>query len=290
MAGSAGPVKGGETFCSNNRRMRDLFDVKALLIIALIFIPLEMILPLRGGQKLLRKHWLNDTIYFFLNGLVVKIGLLALVALAIGAIGVLVPHTVTVAVQSQAIWLQVAEVLLVADTGFYFAHRTFHKIPFLWKFHAVHHSIEEMDWLAAHRVHPVDQILTKGASYLPVFALGFSSTAIVIFALIYKWQALVIHSNSRIGLGPLKWLFASPHFHHWHHANEPAALDKNFAGQLPLLDLIGGTFFLPAHMPAQYGTNDPVPALYPDQMMYPFRAMMAAPLSPMAAPSGDVPA
>jgi sterol desaturase/sphingolipid hydroxylase (fatty acid hydroxylase superfamily) len=270
--------------------MLDLFDVKALSIVVLIFIPLEMVLPLRGGQKLLRKHWLNDVVYFFLNGLVVKIGLAALVVLAVGAIRVLVPHAVTVAVQSQAVWLQVVEVLLVADTGFYFAHRTFHKVPFLWKFHSVHHSIEEMDWLAAHRVHPVDQILTKGASYLPVFALGFSDTAILIFVLIYKWQSLVIHSNSRIGLGPLQWLFASPHFHHWHHANEPAALDKNFAGQLPFLDLIGGTFFLPGRMPAQYGTNDPVPALYPDQMMYPFRAIIAEPLSPMAAPSGDVPA
>jgi sterol desaturase/sphingolipid hydroxylase (fatty acid hydroxylase superfamily) len=281
------PVKGGETFCSNNRRMLDLFDVKALLIVALIFIPLEMILPIRGEQKLLRKHWLNDVIYFFLNGLLVKIGLLALVVLAVGAIRIMVPHAVTVAVQSQAVWLQAVEVLLVADTGFYLAHRSFHKIPFLWKFHSVHHSIEEMDWLAAHRVHPADQILTKAASYLPVFLLGFSSTAILIFALTYKWQSLVIHSNSRLGLGPLKWLFASPHFHHWHHANEPAALDKNFAGQLPLLDLIGGTFFLPEHMPAQYGTNDPVPALYADQMIYPFRAMTAAPLISAHAASGE---
>jgi hypothetical protein len=67
-------------------------------------------------------------------------------------------------------------------------------------------------------------------------------------------------------------------------------LDKNFAGQLPLLDVIGGTFFLPAGMPAQYGTNDPVPVLYPDQMAYPFRAMIARPLPALAASSGDVPA
>ena len=67
--------------------------------------------------------------------------------------------------------------------------------------------------------------------------------------LIFKWQALVIHSNSRIGIGPLKWLFASPQFHHWHHANEPAAIDKNFAGQLVFLDWLGGTCSCPTACP-----------------------------------------
>ena len=130
------------------------------------------------------------------------------------------------AVQSQPLWLQVPEVLLVADIGFYLAHRAFHAVPFLWKFHSMHHSIEEMDWLAAYRVHPLDQILTKSASFLPVYALGFSDSAILLFVLIYKWQSVAIHSNSRIGLGPLKWLFASPQFHHWHHAKEPAAMTR----------------------------------------------------------------
>lgn len=159
---------------------------------------------------------------------------------------------------------------MLADTGFYLAHRAFHAVPFLWRFHSIHHSIEEMDWLAAHRVHPVDQILTKSASFVPVFALDFSSTAILIFTLIYQWQSLFIHSNTRIKVGPLKWLPASPQFHHWHHANEREAWDKNFAGQLPLLDMLGGTLFMPYRMPQKYGTDDPVPPLYHQQLAYPF--------------------
>ena len=159
---------------------------------------------------------------------------------------------------------------MLADTGFYLAHRAFHAVPFLWRFHSIHHSIEEMDWLAAHRVHPVDQILTKSASFVPVFALDFSSTAILIFTLVYQWQSLFIHSNTRIRVGPLKWLLASPQFHHWHHANEREAWDKNFAGQLPLLDILGGTLFMPDRMPQKYGTDDPVPPLYHQQLAYPF--------------------
>ena len=257
--------------------MLALFDFKAILITALIFIPLEMLLPSRREQKLLRRHWRNDGIYLIFNSAVIKLGLLVAAVGLLSAIHAMVPGTIGLAVQSQPIWLQAIEVLVVADTGFYFAHRCFHAIPFLWKFHAIHHSIEEMDWLAAYRVHPLDQILTKTASYLPVFLLGFSSEAVLIFALIYRWQSLIIHSNSRISLGRhLEWLLATPHFHHWHHANEPAAYDKNFAGQLPLLDRIFGTLFLPDTMPARYGTDDPVPTLYHQQLAYPLDQALPA--------------
>lgn len=94
-----------------------------------------------------------------------------------------VPEALTAAVQSQPVWLQAIEALLIADIGFYLAHRAFHAVPFLWRLHAIHHSIEEMDRLAAHRVQPVDQILTKSASFLPLFALGFSAEAVLIYVL-----------------------------------------------------------------------------------------------------------
>ena len=252
--------------------MFDLINFKAVLIIALIFIPLEQLLPLHGEQSATRRHWLNDVFYLLFNGIVIKLGLLLVIGVALLLVDHLVPRALIAAVQSQPVWLQAIEVLLIADIGFYLAHRTFHAVPFLWRFHAIHHSIEEMDWLAAHRVHPVDQILTKSASFLPVLALGFSGEAILIFALVYQWQSVFIHSNTRIRFGPLKWLLASPQFHHWHHANERQAYDKNFAGQLPFLDLIGGTLFLPDSMPRKYGVDEAVPQLYHQQLAYPFVA------------------
>lgn len=254
----------------------ELLDLKAILIVALIFIPLERILALHPEQKINRQHWLNDLFYLLFNGIVIKLGLLTLIGAMMAGIAVFKPASITAAVASQPIWLQTIEVLLIADLGFYLAHRAFHAVPFLWKFHSIHHSIEEMDWLAAHRVHPVDQIATKAASMLPIFALGFSGAAIAIYAVIYHWQSLLIHSNVRIGFGPLKWLVASPQFHHWHHANEPEAYDKNFAGQFSLLDVLGGTLFMPERMPHQYGTHDPVPHLYHQQLTYPFLAEKAA--------------
>jgi len=250
-------------------------DLEQYLIAALIFIQVELYFPLRAEQKFFRKHWCNDLIFLILNGVIIQLGLLAIFAGLIAVLPLLVPHGVANAVRSQPLWLQIIEVMLVADFGFYAAHRAFHAFPFLWKFHSLHHSIEEMDWLAAYRVHPVDQIITKSASFLPVFALGFSDSAILVFFLVFKWQSTWIHSNNRIGLGPFRWLLASPHFHHWHHAREPAALDKNFAGQLPFLDWICGTLFMPKAMPAAYGTDEPVPQRYDRQILYPFRALLA---------------
>jgi len=243
-------------------------DFQSYLIVALIFIQLELFFPLRVRQKKFRRHWPNDVANFLINGIIIPLGLLLSITAMMALFRLTVPHAVSAAVQSQPLWVQVLEVLLVADIGFYLAHRAFHAIPFLWKFHSIHHSIEEMDWLAGYRVHPLDQLLTKSASFLPVYALGFSNSAILVFVLVYKWQSVAIHSNSRIRLGPLKWIFASPQFHHWHHAREP--LNKNFAGQLPFLDAIGGTLFMPAQMPESYGTDDPVPVRYDQQVLYPF--------------------
>jgi sterol desaturase/sphingolipid hydroxylase (fatty acid hydroxylase superfamily) len=135
----------------------------------------------------------------------------------------------------------------------------------------VHHSIEEMDWLASYRIHPIDQILTKTASFVPIFLLGFSVEPILIFAVIYQWQVLLIHSNVRIGFGILNWIIASPQFHHWHHANCPEAIDKNFAAQLSIWDLVFGTLHLPrGRVPERYGTDEPVPRSYVAQLIYPF--------------------
>lgn len=255
----------------------DLIDLKAILILALIFVPLERLIPLRTEQGTFRKHWVNDVVYLFLNGLLIRVGFIFLVGALMATIRSLVPDAVALAVQSQPLWLQTIEVIILADVGYYLAHRAFHTVPLLWKFHAIHHSIEEMDWLATHRVHPVDQIITSAISLIPVYAAGFSGPAVALFAIFYQAQALLIHSNIRLGFGPLKWILASPHFHHWHHANEPQAFDRNFAAQLAVIDVIAGTLFLPGRMPKRYGTNDPVPPLYHQQLAYPFRRQPHAP-------------
>ncbi|MDR6832760.1 MULTISPECIES: sterol desaturase family protein [unclassified Sphingopyxis] len=249
-----------------------LVDLQSAWLIALIFLPLERLLPARPNQGPLRRGWFNDTVFFILNRIPIGIGLLVVAAGSIAVGQAVLPTEFRASVAQQPLWLQVVALMLVADLCFYAMHRLFHTLPTLWRFHAIHHSIEELDWLAAHRVHPVDQILTKGASIAPVFALGFADGAIAIFFLLYQWHSLMLHANLRIGFGPLHWVFASPCFHHWHHADHPEAWNRNFSAQFPIWDVIFGTAHMRRDaMPTRYGIDDDVPATYARQLLYPFR-------------------
>jgi sterol desaturase/sphingolipid hydroxylase (fatty acid hydroxylase superfamily)/protein-S-isoprenylcysteine O-methyltransferase Ste14 len=243
----------------------------ALLILACIFIPLERLLPLHGGQRILRRDWLLDLTHLMFNHFLIRAGSVVVVGGLMAAYTWAVPHSATDWVRALPLWAQLIGVLVVADVGYYTAHRLAHAIPFLWKFHSVHHSIEEMDWLASHRVHPFDQIFTNTLSLFPVFCLGFSAPAMVLFSLIFQAQSLWLHSNTRITIGPLKWLIASPEYHHWHHANQREAYDRNFSALLSVIDVIGGTIFLPKSRPERFGVSDPVPKSYPQQLLYPFK-------------------
>jgi sterol desaturase/sphingolipid hydroxylase (fatty acid hydroxylase superfamily) len=251
----------------------DPFGLTTILIVALVFVPLERLFPLRRAQATLRKNWLNDLIFLVFNGLLIKIGLLMVIAGTLFAAARLMPASIQSAIQALPLWVQLPLLIMVSDLGFYWTHRMFHAVPWLWRYHAVHHSIEELDWLAASRVHPVDQILTKGASLVPVFALGFSAWAVGAYAVIYQWQSILIHSNVRLRIGPLSSLIACPQFHHWHHSSELEARDKNFAGQLSFLDALFGTLYVPqARWPTTYGLDQPMRQRYAFQLLYPFLA------------------
>jgi sterol desaturase/sphingolipid hydroxylase (fatty acid hydroxylase superfamily) len=245
-------------------------DWRQILVLLLIFVPLERLLPHRHGQRIFRKRWTTDTVYLLVNGLVIRFGFAGILAVAMPLIDRGVPDSLQAYVASQPLWLQVPVAILIADLGFYCHHRLFHAVPFLWRFHAIHHSIQELDWLAAHRVHPVDQLASSSMILLPLFALGFSAEVIAIYGAVYFLQSHLVHSNTRLGYGPLDWLFASPRFHHWHHANAPAAFDRNFGGQTLIWDRLFGTLRMPRDFPSRYGTDDPLPDDYPRQLLAPF--------------------
>ena len=210
-------------------------------------------------------------IYVFANGALLRMGLGAVIVVTPVLSTWLVSPALRAAVARQPYWIQVIEAVILADLGFYVAHRLFHGVPWLWRFHAIHHSIQELDWLAGVRVHVLDQLATKGISMLPLLLLGFDAVPIAISAGIYFWHSILLHANVRLTFGPLRWVIASPVFHHWHHAARPAAYGKNFAGQLSILDKLFGTMYMPeGQTPEKYGLEDTVPQTYISQMLYPF--------------------
>jgi lathosterol oxidase len=140
----------------------------------------------------------------------------------------------------------------------------------MWRFHAIHHSSRELDWLAGSRLHLVDIVVTRAVTFLPLFVLGFSELAILLYVVGVSFQAVWVHANLRFRYGALRWAFTTPEFHHWHHAAAPA--DRNFAVHLPLLDHFFGTAHVPDRWPERYGIEgDSVPEGWPAQFVAPFK-------------------
>jgi sterol desaturase/sphingolipid hydroxylase (fatty acid hydroxylase superfamily) len=221
-------------------------------------------------RRFRRDRWRTDVVHLLLNNLLITAGLfVALVALIVVS-HPLVSTDLQAAIVAQPAWLQFVEAVLVADVVQYWAHRATHEIPLLWRFHKVHHSIEEMDWLAAGRLHPIDAVFTRSLTILPLYLLGFTKETFGAYLGLTLLQAIFIHANVRFRFGPLRWVTATPEFHHWHHANEPQAVNKNFAGNMPVLDILFGTVYLPARMPHAYGIDEPAPHGYVAQMRWPF--------------------
>ncbi len=244
--------------------------VFGIVVAAAIFIPLEQLFALHP-QKILRRGWKTDLVHFLVNNVLSTAGIFVVVVVFAVVGHGLVNAGFQAAVRAQPWPLQFLEALAITEVAGYWAHRATHRVPLLWRFHRVHHSITQMDWLASAHLHPVDQIFTRSCVIIPLFVLGFSKATFGAYLVFAAIGALFIHSNVRLRFGPLRWIIATPEFHHWHHANQPGAIDRNFAGQLPLLDVVFGTAHLPRRWPDAYGVNEPEPPTYLGQLAWPFR-------------------
>jgi sterol desaturase/sphingolipid hydroxylase (fatty acid hydroxylase superfamily) len=154
-------------------------------------------------------------------------------------------------------------------------HRLFHSGKW-WPFHAVHHSSKEVDWLASARVHPVNELLNLLAQASPVLLLGYDPTLTLSTAPFLTLYAILLHANVNWDYGPLRAWIASPVFHRWHHSDIPEARDKNFAGLLPVWDIIFGTYYMPKNtQPKTFGIDAPMPKGFLGQIKEPFAVLFS---------------
>ena len=253
-----------------------LAPAQALLIAAAVFIPFERLAELHPGQRIFRQGWATDVLSLFMNRLLLYAVLLIVLARldAVGAIGFPALRTW---VETRPLWAQSLLAIALGDLGVYGIHRLEHRVPWLWRFHAVHHLAEEMDWLVGFRFHPFDLLLLRVASLGPLVALHMSPAAIGIFIAVSGWQSYLSHANVRLPFGPLRWVFVSPEFHHWHHGAEREAFDKNYASVIAFWDVVFGTVHLPrGHGPLRYGIDEHVPTGWVDRFFHPFRRRLRA--------------
>jgi sterol desaturase/sphingolipid hydroxylase (fatty acid hydroxylase superfamily) len=170
------------------------------------------------------------------------------------------------------LWLQAGIFLVGSDLMMYWIHRGFHR-PALWRYHAVHHSSTDLDWISAARFHPVNIFLGSVATDVVLLLAGISPNVLVFLGPFTIAHSAFVHANLNWTLGPFKYVLAGPVFHRWHHTAAEHGGEKNFASTFPVLDLIFGTFYMPKNaMPEAYGIADATfPPTFGQQMLYPFR-------------------
>lgn len=248
--------------------MDQFLDVLVSFVILLIvFLPLERAFPARE-QRVFRREWGTDLLFFLGQYLLWTGPVVAALVFVHDRVDALPLQGVREAVASLPFWAQFLVVVFLSDLSIYWAHRWSHSNPFLWRFHRVHHTSERLDWIAAHREHPVDNLYTRLVENLPVILLGFPLAALAGFAVFRGLWAIYIHSNVSLVPGPLRYVLGAPRLHHWHHEVGKGGR-VNFANLSPLMDLLFGTYHDPGHMPARYGIEDDRSHAYLPQLVSP---------------------
>lgn len=258
----------------------------SFLALFLIFRPLECVFPAARGQRFFRPQWGTDLCFFLGESLLFNGAVLWVLGRFEPWIRAATPHSLRAYVGGLSWWQQAILAVLLGDFLIYWGHRLQHRIGFLWRFHVIHHSAEHLDWLAAHREHPVDSLYTIFLVNLPIFALGLPIRSLVWFAAFRGLWAVFIHANVRLPIGPLRVLIGAPELHHWHHDRQRDS--GNYANVSPLFDVLFGTYRRPEGEPNAMGVQELVPKGYIGQLLYPFRRRKVQPDSVQAL-TGRVP-
>ena len=250
------------------------FFVLRLLFTGFLFIPLETIFPHREEQGIFRYEWREDLFYYLVSSMMVQVltWLSFMPAQTLFAITSWTEFRAWVAALPFAV--QFIAIMFLTDLVQYWVHRLFHRIPALWRFHAVHHSAQAMDWIAGARMHFFEILALRSTTVIPMIVLGFSQGAVNAYILVVYLYATFVHSNLGWKFGFLEKLLVTPRFHHWHHGIEKEAIDVNFAVHFPLFDKIFGTHHMPENgrWPSGYGIGGhPVPKGYWQQFLHPFQ-------------------
>lgn len=259
-----------------------------LVLLAIIFVPLERYFGERHAGRS-RTELASDLGFYFISSLLPAVLLAAPLALVAIAGQRLLPDALPAAMTALPLWAKLLLGLLIGEVGTYWGHRLSHEVPWLWRYHAVHHSTEQLYFLANTRTHPVDMVVTRLFGLTPLYLLGLAgpnaagSAAPVLLLLIGTVWGFFIHANLRWRFGPLEWLVATPAFHHWHHSKFEH-INSNYASTLPVLDRLFGTYHLPPEWPASCGIEAPMPVGLGGQLLAPWRRAPAA-VTPAAAPA-----
>lgn len=257
-----------------------------VLFTGLLFIPIESIFPRKEDQPIFREEWREDLFYYLVSSLMVQVLTYLTFAPAKSILAVTSLTQLRTWVGALPFVVQFVAIMFLTDLVQYWVHRAFHRVPWLWKFHAVHHSARSMDWMAGARMHFLEIFALRSMTVIPMYVLGFSDTAMHSYIFLVYLYSTFVHANLGWRFPVVERFLVTPRFHHWHHGIEAEAIDVNFSIHFPLFDRLFGTYFLPQdRWPSGYGIEGhPVPQGYVAQFKYPFAESKAAATTPTEVP------
>lgn len=251
--------------------------IQWLIVASITFFVLERLKPARPKQRAFRPQVSNDIGYLIINGKVYALLSAGIVAwFATGANDLLesaslLPERGWLAERN--FWLQILVFLLISDFLQWCVHNLLHRVPFLWSFHKVHHSIHDMDWAGSFRFHWVEIVVYKTLQYVPLLYLGGDPEPLLVVYVFGTFWGHFNHANLDFGIGPLAYIFNSPRMHIWHHdASEEGGIAKNFGIVLSLWDWIFRTAYWPRDRAPErigYRSDQEMPRALPLQLIFP---------------------
>jgi sterol desaturase/sphingolipid hydroxylase (fatty acid hydroxylase superfamily) len=224
-----------------------------VVISAIVFIRLERRFPYDKGQRLFRKGWFNDfALYTLVQSYVLGLVIFGFIEwLDVRAAGRFR------FVAGWPIWAQILFFLITHDFYIYCFHRLQHRVPFLWRLHEAHHSVENVDWLSGSRSHILEICINQTIEFAPIILLGAPPEMVQIKGTIDAVWGMYIHSNINVRSGVLQYIVNGPEAHRWHHSVEYTGYGFNYSTKLAIWDWMFGTMYLPAgKKPPGYGMAD----------------------------------
>ncbi len=171
-------------------------------------------------------------------------------------------------------WPMVAQIALgvvASEFALYWAHRLAHEIPFLWRFHAVHHSVLKLWFVNTGRFHFIDSLISVVLGMVPLILLGAPMEIIQWQAAITAFIGMLTHCNVEMRFGPLSWVFNTPGLHRWHHSRKLEEGNRNYCENVMIWDQVFGTYINPKRRPPDnIGIGDFMPEKFSHQLLWPF--------------------
>lgn len=225
-----------------------------LIGVSIFFFAVELISPWRKDQAKFRKDFWLDFFYMFFNFFIFYLiiyGAFSNVVVylfsdLLAKIGI--TNLLAFEVMTWPVWAHLLLGFLVRDFVQWWTHRLLHRVPKLWEFHKVHHSVEEMGFAAHLRYHWMENVVYRGLEYIPLALIGVGLGDFFIIHIFTLAIGHFNHSNIRINIGFLKYIFNNPQMHIWHHAYDipkERRYGVNFGITLSLWDYLFGTNYIP---------------------------------------------